>query len=50
MDRRSPIDTEAADPDAGWLATVMHVAFFVLLCSSLTRYLIVHPAARSTPG
>ncbi|WP_426405266.1 sensor histidine kinase [Streptomyces sp. R-07] len=49
MDRRSPIDTEAADPDAGWLATVMHVAFFVLLCSSLTRYLIVHPAARSTP-
>ncbi|ALO13278.1 Histidine autokinase [Streptomyces venezuelae] len=46
---RSPLDTEAADPDAGWLATVMHVAFFVLLCSSLTRYLIVHPGAPSTP-
>ncbi|MER5966529.1 sensor histidine kinase [Streptomyces sp. NPDC002057] len=55
MNERSPIDTqlerEAADPDpdAGWLATVMHVAFFVLLCSSLTRYLIVHPGARATP-
>ncbi|CAM5663769.1 sensor histidine kinase [Streptomyces tanashiensis] len=49
MDRWSPIDTEAVDPDAGWLAAVMHVAFFVLLCSSLTRYLIVHPGARSTP-
>ncbi|MFJ7955559.1 sensor histidine kinase [Streptomyces sp. NPDC096319] len=54
MDERSPIDTgaagpEAADPDAGRLATVMHVAFFVLLCSSLTRYLIVHPGAPGTP-
>ncbi|MFI1653591.1 sensor histidine kinase [Streptomyces sp. NPDC020472] len=49
MDRRSPIDAEAADPDAGWLATVMHVAFFVLLCSSLTRYLIVHPGAPTPP-
>ncbi|WP_086830797.1 sensor histidine kinase [Streptomyces sp. NRRL B-24572] len=49
MDRRSPIDAEAPDPDAGWLATVMHVAFFVLLCSSLTRYLIVHPDAPGTP-
>ncbi|MFB7512638.1 sensor histidine kinase [Streptomyces sp. NPDC056144] len=27
----------------------MHVAFFVLLGSSLTRYLIVHPHAPSTP-
>ncbi|WP_329625447.1 sensor histidine kinase [Streptomyces sp. NBC_01255] len=27
----------------------MHVAFFVLLCSSLTRYLIVHPGAPATP-
>ncbi|MEU7513929.1 sensor histidine kinase [Streptomyces sp. NPDC042898] len=27
----------------------MHVAFFVLLCSSLTRYLMVHPGAPSTP-
>ncbi|MGW8350985.1 sensor histidine kinase [Streptomyces wedmorensis] len=46
---RSLMGTEDSDPDAGWLATVMHVAFFVLLCSSLTRYLIVHPGARSTP-
>ncbi|SDS28428.1 sensor histidine kinase [Microlunatus soli] len=30
------------DSDARWLATVMHVAFFVLLSSSLTRFLIVH--------
>ncbi|MEU7075556.1 sensor histidine kinase [Streptomyces narbonensis] len=27
----------------------MHVAFFVLLCSSLTRYLIVHPGTPATP-
>ncbi|MFB6836883.1 sensor histidine kinase [Streptomyces sp. NPDC056361] len=27
----------------------MHVAFFVLLCSSLTRYLMVHPGAPATP-
>lgn len=49
MDQRSPIDVEAVDPDVDWLATVMHVAFFVLLCSSLTRYLIVHPGDRATP-
>ena len=46
---RVPLGTETADPDAGWLATVMHVAFFVLLCSSLTRYLIVHPGTVTTP-
>ncbi|WP_405401470.1 sensor histidine kinase [Streptomyces sp. NBC_01104] len=49
MNERSPVDTESADPDAGWLATVMHVAFFVLLCSSLTRYLLVHPGTPATP-
>ncbi|MGW4232929.1 sensor histidine kinase [Streptomyces sp. NPDC004980] len=27
----------------------MHVAFFVLLCSSLTRFLIRHPSATGTP-
>lgn len=48
-DTADRIDREEADPDAGWLATVMHVAFFVLLCSSLTRYLIVHPSAPATP-
>ncbi|WP_406447350.1 sensor histidine kinase [Streptomyces sp. NBC_00876] len=49
MNERAPIDTDSADPDAGWLATVMHVAFFVLLCSSLTRYLLVHPTTATTP-
>ncbi|MCX5393628.1 sensor histidine kinase [Streptomyces sp. NBC_00094] len=49
MNDGAPIGIEETDPDAGWLATVMHVAFFVLLCSALTRYLIVHPGARATP-
>ncbi|WP_404951830.1 sensor histidine kinase [Streptomyces sp. ARC12] len=49
MNERSPIGAADVDPDADWLAAVMHVAFFVLLCSSLTRYLIVHPVARTTP-
>ncbi|MCF2530333.1 sensor histidine kinase [Yinghuangia soli] len=46
---RSSDDTEAAERDGRWLAAVMHVAFFVLLGSSLTRYLIVHPGAPATP-
>ncbi|RPK79054.1 Signal transduction histidine-protein kinase/phosphatase DegS [Streptomyces sp. ADI97-07] len=45
----SAIDTEAADDDARRLATVMHVAFFVLLCSSLARFLMRHPGAPATP-
>ncbi|MGW7415856.1 sensor histidine kinase [Streptomyces sp. NPDC054863] len=49
MNERSPISVEEADPDAGWLAATMHMAFFVLLCSSLTRFLIVHPSTRTTP-
>ncbi|MFJ2738398.1 sensor histidine kinase [Streptomyces sp. NPDC087440] len=42
----------AGDEGAGddrWLAVVMHVAFFVLLLSSLARYLHVHPHAPATP-
>ncbi|WP_418957787.1 sensor histidine kinase [Streptomyces tritici] len=31
------------DPDARWLARVMHLAFFLLLGASLVRYLIRHP-------
>ncbi|MFI6323914.1 histidine kinase [Nonomuraea sp. NPDC050556] len=51
MDARvmSAADVEVADPDARWLAVVMHIAFFVLLCSSLTRYLMIHPRAPATP-
>ena len=41
--------TATADPDARWLAAVMHTAFFVLLVSSLARYLLVHPRAPATP-
>ncbi|GAA0464749.1 sensor histidine kinase [Streptomyces olivaceiscleroticus] len=37
------------DPDAGWLAAVMHVAFFVLLGASLVRFLIRHPGEPRTP-
>ncbi|MFJ8676153.1 sensor histidine kinase [Streptomyces sp. NPDC093589] len=58
MNRRSPIgieaadmegvEIEAADPDARWLAGVMHVAFFVLLSSSMTRFLIRHPGDPAT--
>ena len=42
MKADSPFGASVTDPDARWLTTVMHVAFFVLLCSSLARYLIVH--------
>lgn len=45
---RVPGGGEEADPDARWLATVMHVAFFVLLGSSLARFLIVHPSGTVT--
>lgn len=31
------------DPDARWLARVMHAAFFLLLGASLARYLLRHP-------
>ncbi|MGW0465851.1 sensor histidine kinase [Streptomyces sp. NPDC003027] len=31
------------DPDARWLARVMHVAFFLLLGASLVRFLLRHP-------
>ena len=49
MNERPSIDMEEAGPDIRRLAAVMHVAFFVLLCSSLTRYLIVHLSAPTTP-
>ncbi|WP_406861725.1 sensor histidine kinase [Streptomyces sp. HUAS MG47] len=31
------------DPDARWLARVMHLAFFLLLGASLVRFLLRHP-------
>ncbi|TVL94124.1 sensor histidine kinase [Streptomyces sp. SAJ15] len=37
------------DPDARWLAAVMHAAFFLLLAASLTRFLLRHPGEARTP-
>lgn len=37
------------DPDAHWLAMVMHAAFFLLLGASLSRYLLRHPWAERSP-
>ncbi|MGW5868694.1 sensor histidine kinase [Streptomyces sp. NPDC055239] len=32
------------DPDARWLAAVMHATFYLLLATSLARFLLRHPA------
>lgn len=45
----APAGRGSADPDARWLAAVMHTAFFVLLGSSLTRFLMRHPGEPRTP-
>jgi signal transduction histidine kinase len=37
--RRYPVEGERDDPDGRWLAAVMHGAFFLLLGSSLARFL-----------
>ncbi|MEU6979129.1 MULTISPECIES: sensor histidine kinase [unclassified Streptomyces] len=37
------------DPDARWLARVMHVAFFLLLGASLARFLLRHPWEERSP-
>ncbi|MFF0748225.1 sensor histidine kinase [Streptomyces sp. NPDC004267] len=37
------------DPDARWLARVMHVAFFFLLGASLARFLLRHPWEERSP-
>ncbi|WP_433916623.1 sensor histidine kinase [Streptomyces sp. NBC_01744] len=41
--------TEATDPDARWLALLMHAAFFLLLGASLARFLLRHPGEDRTP-
>lgn len=43
MDRRTP------DPDARWLAAVMHAAFYLLLATSLARFLLRHPGGARVP-
>ncbi|MFD9030379.1 sensor histidine kinase [Streptomyces sp. NPDC059567] len=37
------------DPDARWLARVMHIAFFLLLGASLVRFLLRHPWEDRSP-
>ncbi|MEU3738295.1 sensor histidine kinase [Streptomyces sp. NPDC032198] len=37
------------DPDARWLATVMHAAFYLLLGASLARFLLRHPGGERVP-
>ncbi|UKY55347.1 histidine kinase [Streptomyces inhibens] len=37
------------NPDARWLGPVMHLAFFLLLGASLSRFLIRHPGEPRTP-
>ncbi|MFF5895510.1 sensor histidine kinase [Streptomyces argenteolus] len=39
----------AGDPDARWLALLMHAAFFLLLSASLARFLMRHPGETRTP-
>ncbi|QES42343.1 two-component sensor histidine kinase [Streptomyces venezuelae] len=50
MGQHTPgLDPRAPDPDARWLAAVMHTAFFLLLGSSLARFLMRHPGEPRTP-
>ncbi|MBM9620807.1 sensor histidine kinase [Streptomyces zhihengii] len=46
--RRCTVEHER-DPDAHWLARVMHIAFFLLLGASLSRYLLRHPWEPRSP-
>ncbi|MFB8109001.1 sensor histidine kinase [[Kitasatospora] papulosa] len=55
-ERTAPSDADAAhradaagDPDARWLALLMHAAFFLLLGASLARFLMRHPGETRTP-
>lgn len=41
--------TGTGDPDARWLALLMHAAFFLLLGASLARFLLRHPGEARTP-
>ncbi|MFF6774348.1 sensor histidine kinase [Streptomyces sp. NPDC012637] len=50
MDRTTDrATTPERDPDARWLARVMHVAFFLLLGASLARFLLRHPWEDRSP-
>ncbi|WP_371750201.1 sensor histidine kinase [Streptomyces sp. NBC_01283] len=42
-------DLRMPDPDARWLAAVMHAAFYLLLGASLARFLLRHPGGARVP-
>lgn len=42
-------DPRAPDPDARWLAAVMHATFYLLLATSLARFLLRHPGGARVP-
>ncbi|MEV6961002.1 sensor histidine kinase [Streptomyces sp. NPDC051207] len=46
---REPGAREPYDPDARWLAAVLHTAFFLLLGGALARFLLRHPGEPRTP-
>lgn len=48
--RRAPRpDHRTPDPDARWLAAVMHATFYLLLATSLARFLLRHPGGARVP-
>ncbi|MEW1924960.1 sensor histidine kinase [Streptomyces sp. NPDC088360] len=50
MGQRTPgLDPRTPDPDARWLAAVMHAAFYLLLATSLARFLLRHPGGARVP-
>ncbi|MGW0907082.1 sensor histidine kinase [Streptomyces sp. NPDC002853] len=51
MGQRRPggLDPRTRDPDARWLAAVMHAAFYLLLATSLARFLLRHPGGARVP-
>lgn len=48
-ERGTGVAPETRDPDARWLAAVMHTAFFLLLGGALARFLLRHPGEARTP-
>lgn len=42
-------DPRTPDPDARWLGAVMHATFYLLLATSLARFLLRHPGGARVP-
>ncbi|MGW6061382.1 sensor histidine kinase [Streptomyces sp. NPDC055189] len=49
QDEGAPVRRASADPDSRWLAAVMHAAFYLLLATSLARFLLRHPGGARVP-